>query len=112
MTLGELATRGDLVGRIFRAHEESKFAYRGIVAKVEIKKGCVILFLENHARRFEGRPRHSTWRHLPNTEIGFGGSTAVQTVDKIFTFSLPKSSRIYLYPAGTKLEEMEHVPLI
>ncbi|MFA5413532.1 MAG: hypothetical protein WC348_03255 [Patescibacteria group bacterium] len=111
MTLKELAARGDLVNRIFRAHEESKFAYRGIVAKVEIEKNCVIFSLVNYARRFEGKPRHSTWKHLQDTEIGFGGKTTIQIVDEIITFSLPKVSRIYLYPAGTKVEEMEHAPL-
>lgn len=113
MTLGELAKRENLVGRVFRAHETNGFAYRGIVTKTEVRGETVILSLENHDRRFEGKTGHSNWKHLPDTEIGFGTEIQIQPVEKIFSFSVPGAkSRIYLYPKGTRLEEAEHAPRI
>ncbi len=113
MTLGELAERENLVGRVFRAHETNGFAYRGIVAKTEVRGKTAILSLKNHDRRFEGKTGHSNWKHLPDTEIGFGAAIQIQQVEKIISFFVPGAmSRIYLYPKGTRVEEAEHAPRI
>jgi len=112
MTLGELVTQKNLVGRVFRAHEKNGFAYRGIVEGVEPQGNCVIFTLENHARRFEGRSKHSNWRPLGRVEIGFRKDTPIKTVEEIIAFTISGTdSRIYLYPKGTKVEELEHAPL-
>ncbi|MBI5071977.1 hypothetical protein HZB93_03775 [Candidatus Falkowbacteria bacterium] len=113
MTLGELAARGDLVGRVFRAHEKSGFAYRGIVAKTEVRGDSVVLFLSNHARRFEGKLSQGSWKHLPDTEVPYSKNLSIQkTVGETFTFSLADGGRGYFHPRGTKLEEVEHAPLV
>jgi hypothetical protein len=112
MTLGELRTRENLVGRVFRVHEKSGFAYRGIVDRAEERGDEVVFCLSRHARRFEGRDRGS-WKNLPDAEIPYGKDLpAEKTVRGIFTVSLPNGSEVYLYPAGTRLENVENEPLL
>jgi hypothetical protein len=109
MTLGELAAGENLVGRVFRAHEKTRFAYRGIIARAETRGDLVYLFLRDHARCFEGR-RRGSWKHLPDAEIRFGKDTLVRkTVGEIFDFSLTDDGgRAYFYPKGTRLEDTEN----
>lgn len=112
MTLGELVTRENLVDRVFRVHEKSGFAYRGIVDRVELRGNNVVFCLSRHARRFEARDRGS-WKNLPDAEILYGKDLpAKKTVKEIFTVSLPNGSEVYLYPVGTRLENVENVPLL
>ncbi len=112
MTLGELTTRKNLVGRVFRAHEKNGFAYRGIVDGAEVRGKLVCLLLRDHARRFEDGHR-GTWKHLPDAEIIYGKNTPAQkTVGEIISFALPTGGHGYFYPRGTKLEEVENAPLV
>ncbi|MBU1146298.1 hypothetical protein KKD80_02005 [Patescibacteria group bacterium] len=111
MTLGELVTRENLVGRVFRAHEKNGFAYRGIVARAGVWDETVVLRLSNHSRRFEDK-RRGIWKHLPDTEISYEKNLlAMKPVDDVIAFTLADGSEVYLYPAGTRLENVENAPL-
>jgi len=112
MTLGELVTRENLVGRVFRVHEKSGFAFRGIVLKTEVRGKDIVLRLANHDRRYEGgKQRRGTWKHLLDDEIVYNKDLLVRkTVGEIITFTLADGGRGYFYPAGTKLEEVENAP--
>lgn len=108
MTLGELASRENLVGRVFRAHEKSGFAYRGIIARAETRGDLVCLFLKSQARRFEGK-RHGAWKPLPDAEVTFGKDTLTHNnVDGIITFTLADGGRGYFLPQGTQWEDVEN----
>lgn len=110
MTLGELLAREDLVGRIFRAHDKSGFAFRGIIAKVETPGDSVCFLLLNYARRSEGE-RNGPWKNLPGNEVKFGKDMEIRkTVKDIITFTLGDGGRGYFYPKGTHLEEVENAP--
>ncbi len=111
MTLGELEPGGNLVGLVFRAHEKSDFAYRGIVRRTERRSDEVYLFLREYARRYEGgKQRRGTWKPLPDGKIVCNKDLSVRFVGKIITFTLADGGRGYLYPTGTKLEEVENAP--
>lgn len=112
MTLGELVTRENLVGRVFRIHEKNGFTYRGIVARAEVRGDDVVFCLSTHARRFEDNHR-GNWKNLPDAKITYGKNiTARKPVGEIITFTLPNGSEVYLYPGGVKLEEVENAPYL
>lgn len=111
MTLGELVTRENLVDRVFRIREKNGFAFRGIVSGLEAQADTVIFSLSSYARRFEEKKRGS-WKHLPDAKIPYGKNLlTTKPVGDVITFTLADGGEIYLYPAGTRLENVENAPL-
>jgi len=102
MTLGELITREDLVGRAVELHDAQKYAYFGEISAVERKDETIVLALTNVVQSFEGGGGLGRWKHIPGFLLKLKESTSTELCEKTHHFTLPDGGRGYFLPPGQK----------